>query len=164
MAKVVLITGASAGIGAACADHLHTAGWVVVGASRRGTSSGRWEGLVMDVDNDDSVRAGVAAVLERHGRIDAVVASAGWGVAGAVEDTSVDEAKAQMETNFWGRLASCSGSSPPSAPKAGATSSSSARSAAFSPSRSRPSTARASPRWRVWARRWPTRWLRSGSR
>lgn len=102
MAKVVLITGASAGIGAACADHLHAAGWVVVGASRRGTSSGRWEGLVMDVDNDDSVRAGVAEVLERHGRIDAVVASAGWGVAGAVEDTSVDEAKAQMETNFWG--------------------------------------------------------------
>jgi NAD(P)-dependent dehydrogenase (short-subunit alcohol dehydrogenase family) len=56
----------------------------------------------MDVDSDDSVRDGVADVLTRHGRIDAVVASAGWGVAGAVEHTTIDEAKAQVETNFWG--------------------------------------------------------------
>lgn len=99
---MVLVTGASAGIGQACADRLHAGGWTVVGASRRGTSSGGWEGLVMDVDADESVRAGVAGVLARHGRIDAVVASAGWGVAGAVEHTAVDEAKAQLETNFWG--------------------------------------------------------------
>ena len=102
MAKVVLITGASAGIGRACADRLQQEGWTVAGASRRGTSSGGWEGLVMDVDNDESVRDGVAEVLARHGRIDAVVASAGWGVAGAVEHTAIDEAKAQVETNFWG--------------------------------------------------------------
>ncbi len=56
----------------------------------------------MDVDSDDSVRAGVAEVLARHGRIDAVVASAGFGVAGAVEHTTIDEAKAQVETNLWG--------------------------------------------------------------
>lgn len=102
MANVVLITGASAGIGRACADRLHSAGWTVVGASRRGTSSGPWDGLVMDVDDEASVRVGVADVLARHGRIDAVVASAGWGVAGAVEHTSIDEAKAQVETNLWG--------------------------------------------------------------
>src|ERR1019366_5407728 len=102
MAKVVLITGASAGIGRACADRLHEAGWVVVGASRRGTSSGPWAGLVMDVDSECSGRAGVAEVLAHHGRIDAVVASAGWGVAGAVEHTTIDEAKAQVETNLWG--------------------------------------------------------------
>ncbi len=102
MAKVVLITGASAGIGRACADRLHAAGWTVVGASRRGTSSGPWQGVVMDVDSDDAVRAGIADVLARHGRIDAVVASAGWGVAGAVEHTTIAEAKAQVETNLWG--------------------------------------------------------------
>jgi NAD(P)-dependent dehydrogenase (short-subunit alcohol dehydrogenase family) len=56
----------------------------------------------MDVDDDESVRAGIAEVLARRGRVDAVVASAGWGVAGAVELTTIDEAKAQMETNFWG--------------------------------------------------------------
>jgi NAD(P)-dependent dehydrogenase (short-subunit alcohol dehydrogenase family) len=103
MAKVVLITGASAGIGEACADRLHGAGWIVVGASRRGTGSG-WSPMVMDVDDDESVRRGGAGVLRDHGRIDAVVASAGWGIAGAVEETTVDEAKAQFETNFWGAV------------------------------------------------------------
>ncbi|MGA2521605.1 MAG: SDR family oxidoreductase [Acidimicrobiales bacterium] len=101
---MVLVTGASAGIGAACAELLHRHGWTVIGASRRGTSSGGWTGLVMDVDADQSVRAGVARVLADHGRIDAVVASAGWGLAGAVEHTTIDEAKAQVETNFWGAI------------------------------------------------------------
>ena len=100
--KVALVTGASAGIGHAVADDLAASGWTVVGVSRRGTGGERWSGLVMDVDRDDEVSRGVAEVLERHGRIDALVAAAGWGLAGAVEQTSTDEAKAQVETNFWG--------------------------------------------------------------
>jgi NAD(P)-dependent dehydrogenase (short-subunit alcohol dehydrogenase family) len=104
VAKVVLITGASAGIGLATADRLHGAGWDVIGASRRGTGSSSWSGLVMDVDDDRSVREGAAAVVEDHGGIDALVLSAGFGIAGAVEDTSIDEAKAQLETNFWGSV------------------------------------------------------------
>src|SRR5215470_15916191 len=101
-ARSVLVTGASAGIGRACADRLHAAGWTVTGASRRGTASSGWTGLVMDVDDDESVRSGVAAILKAHGTIDALVAAAGWGLAGAVERSAIDEAKAQMETNFWG--------------------------------------------------------------
>jgi NAD(P)-dependent dehydrogenase (short-subunit alcohol dehydrogenase family) len=101
-ARSVLVTGASAGIGRACADRLHADGWHVTGASRRGTSSGGWTGLVMDVDDDESVRSGVATALGAAGRIDAVVAAAGWGLAGAAESSAIDEAKAQLETNFWG--------------------------------------------------------------
>ena len=101
-ARRVLVTGASAGIGRACAEDLHAAGWAVTGASRRGTTSGGWTGLVMDVDDDESVRAGVAGMLAGGGRIDAVVACAGWGLAGPVERCTIDEAKAQLETNFWG--------------------------------------------------------------
>ena len=101
-ARVALVTGASAGIGRACADHLHRAGWVTVGASRRGTTADGCTGLVMDVDDDASVRDGVRHVLGAHGRIDALVAAAGWGVAGPVEHTTVGEARAQLETNFWG--------------------------------------------------------------
>jgi NAD(P)-dependent dehydrogenase (short-subunit alcohol dehydrogenase family) len=101
-ARVALITGASAGLGRACADRLAGAGWTVVGASRRGTGGDGWTGLVMDVDSDASVQAGVASVMTGNGRLDALVAAAGWGIAGAVEDTSVEEAKAQFETNFWG--------------------------------------------------------------
>ncbi len=104
MGRVVVITGASAGIGRACADRLHESGWTVAGASRRGTSSGGWSGLVMDVDSDESVASGVAGVVEEHGALDAVVACAGWGLAGAVEETPIAEAKAQFETNFWGAV------------------------------------------------------------
>jgi NAD(P)-dependent dehydrogenase (short-subunit alcohol dehydrogenase family) len=109
MARVVLITGASAGIGRATADHLHAAGWTVVGASRRGTSPGGWQPMTMDVDDDGDTRRGVAAILSEHGRLDAVVASAGWGLAGPVELTPIDRAKAQVETNFWGvvRVVQC---------------------------------------------------------
>jgi NAD(P)-dependent dehydrogenase (short-subunit alcohol dehydrogenase family) len=104
MDRVLLITGASAGIGLSTADRLHAAGWTVIGASRRGTASAGWEPLVMDVDDDASVADGVASVVDRHGRIDGVVTCAGWGLAGSVEQTPLSDAKDQMETNFWGTV------------------------------------------------------------
>ncbi|HUD37057.1 MAG TPA: SDR family oxidoreductase [Streptosporangiaceae bacterium] len=100
--KVALVTGASAGIGLACADRLAADGWTVTGASRRGSDGSGWPGLVMDVDDSESVRGGIDGLTERCGRIDALVGAAGWGVAGAAELTTIDEAKAQFETNFWG--------------------------------------------------------------
>jgi len=103
-AKVVVVSGASAGIGLAIADRLHADGWTVVGTSRRGTSPGSWEGVVMDVDDDHSVADGMAGVVARHGRIDAVVACAGWGLAGSVEQTPISDARDQMETNFFGAV------------------------------------------------------------
>ena len=101
-ARSVLVTGASAGIGWACAEALHVAGWAVTGASRRGIAPDGCTGLVMNVDDDQSVRAGVAGMLAQRGRIDALVAAAGWGLAGAVEQSPVADARAQLETNFWG--------------------------------------------------------------
>src|SRR4051794_14788449 len=102
MAKVVLVTGASAGIGRLCADRLATDGWTVFGGSRRGTGSSGWDPVVVDVDDDESVRAAIDGVRARHGRLDAVVLAAGWGLAGPVEMTPIADAKAQLETNFWG--------------------------------------------------------------
>ena len=104
--RTALVTGASSGIGRATADLLAARGWTVVGASRRGTGSTSphrpWQGLVMDVDDDASVEAGVAAVLAEHGRVDALVAAAGWGLAGPVETTPLAQAQAQVETLLWG--------------------------------------------------------------
>ena len=56
----------------------------------------------MDVDQDESVKAGLRSIEDAAGKLGAVVACAGWGLAGAVEDTPIDQAKAQLETNFWG--------------------------------------------------------------
>lgn len=103
--RVVLITGASSGIGQACARHLAQHGFRVFGTSRRGAQGaddGGYEMVSMDVDSDASVQNGVAEVLRRAGRIDAVVNNAGWALAGALEDTPTDEARAQMDTNLFG--------------------------------------------------------------
>ncbi len=112
MDDVLLVTGASAGIGRACADLMHQEGWTVLGASRRGSprgpgrpeegATGGWHPVIMDVDDDRSVASGMASVLGHHHRLDAVVACAGWGLAGSVEDTPMADARAQLETNFWG--------------------------------------------------------------
>ncbi len=108
-ANVVLITGASSGIGKCCAEHLSKRGYRVFGTQRRLPEKpiDGLEMIAMDVDNDDSVAQGVQAVLQRAGRIDAVINNAGWGLMGSVEDTSIEEAKAQFETNFFGVLRVC---------------------------------------------------------
>src|ERR1700722_20825424 len=94
--KVVLITGASSGIGQACAEHLGRNGWRVF-ATRRGAPSttlaeAPFEMLQMDVDDENAVRQCVESLLARTGRLDAVVNNAGIAIMGAVEDTSIEEA------------------------------------------------------------------------
>jgi NAD(P)-dependent dehydrogenase (short-subunit alcohol dehydrogenase family) len=63
--------------------------------------------LSMDVTDDASVEQGIAAILRREGALDIVVNNAGMGIAGPVEATSIDEAKRQFETNFFGVLRVC---------------------------------------------------------
>jgi NAD(P)-dependent dehydrogenase (short-subunit alcohol dehydrogenase family) len=61
----------------------------------------------MDVDNEDSVQKAVDTVMDKESRLDIVVNSAGFGLAGALEDTWIEEAKQQFETNFFGVLRIC---------------------------------------------------------
>ena len=106
--KIVLITGASSGFGKAATDHLVSKRYRVYGTSRRaqipteGDATAYPVMIPMDVCDDMSVKAAVTCILEREGRIDVVVNNAGLGLSGAVEDTSSDEARVQMETNFLG--------------------------------------------------------------
>ena len=101
--KVVLITGASSGIGKACAEHLASLGHKVYGTSRKsGNGSASVKMIAMDVTDDRSVAEGVAQVVKAEGRLDALVNNAGYGIAGAVEDTSIQEAQHQFDTNFFG--------------------------------------------------------------
>ncbi|HLY74589.1 MAG TPA: SDR family oxidoreductase [Planctomycetota bacterium] len=106
--KVILITGASSGIGQACADELASRGHRVFGTSRNPPGKkGAVEILSMDVTDESSVREAVRRVTAEAGRLDVIVNNAGFGVAGAVEETSVEEAKLQFETNFFGVLRVC---------------------------------------------------------
>jgi NAD(P)-dependent dehydrogenase (short-subunit alcohol dehydrogenase family) len=106
--QVVLITGASSGIGKACAEHLATLGHRVYGTSRKGAGkSGPVEMISMDVTDEGSVKEGVGAVIQKAGRIDVVVNNAGMGIAGAVEETSIDEARMQLDINLLGTLRVC---------------------------------------------------------
>ena len=101
---VILVTGASTGLGRAIADLLHESGWQVIGSSRHEITGVDWQWVRMDVDDDSSVAEAVGSTVEQHGRLDAVVHCAGWGLAGAAEQTPIADAKAQLETNFWGAV------------------------------------------------------------
>jgi NAD(P)-dependent dehydrogenase (short-subunit alcohol dehydrogenase family) len=111
--SVVLITGCSTGIGLHAAVAFAAAGDTVV-ATMRNTAKAdgvrkaaadagvEVDVVALDVTSDVSARAAVADVLDRHGCIDVLVNNAGVGLSGAVEDFPEEQARAAMETNFWG--------------------------------------------------------------
>ncbi|MBI1752254.1 MAG: oxidoreductase [Acidobacteria bacterium] len=105
--KVAIVTGASSGIGEATAEQLARAGYKVYGTSRRGAQGQRgkrtFEMLALDVTSDESVAAAVNEVLRLEGRIDLLVNNAGFGVApAAAEESSIRQAQAIFDTNFFG--------------------------------------------------------------
>jgi NAD(P)-dependent dehydrogenase (short-subunit alcohol dehydrogenase family) len=104
---IVLITGTSSGIGRACAEHLAQNGYRVFGTQRRPVSEGCARGietLIVDIDDETAVRGAVERIVASAGRIDALINNAGCAFMGSVEDTSIEEARAQLETNFFGVL------------------------------------------------------------
>ncbi len=101
--RVAVVTGASSGIGAAIVQRLAAAGFRVFGASRSNPADTEGvEHVPLDVCDEDSVRAGVAKILGAAGHIDVLVNNAGYLCAGAVEEISLAEARAQFETNYFG--------------------------------------------------------------
>ena len=106
MSQTILVTGASSGIGQATARLLSDHGFRVFGTARKPDST-RVHGftmLALDVRSDDSVRACVEQVIAQAGRLDVLVNNAGYSITGAAEETSLEEAKAQFETNFFGSV------------------------------------------------------------
>jgi short-subunit dehydrogenase len=104
MPKTVLVTGALSGIGAAVAHRFHRQGFMVFGTSRS-ANPGSVHGfpiLKLDVNSDAAAKTCVGEVLARAGRLDVLVNNAGFALAGAAEETSIEEAKEQFETNFFG--------------------------------------------------------------
>ena len=111
MAKTVLITGCSAGIGRAVAEMFAAKGWNVVATMRTPESAGELAAkenvlvTALDVTNESSIVAAVKLAEERFGGIDVLVNNAGYGVYGLLEATSVESIRWQFETNVVGLLA-----------------------------------------------------------
>jgi NAD(P)-dependent dehydrogenase (short-subunit alcohol dehydrogenase family) len=105
--RVVLITGASSGAGQSTARLLSQRGYKVFGTSRNPTSAEPMPAVEMfplDVRADASVQACIEAVVSRGGRLDVLINNAGYELAGALEEISAEETRAQFETNFFGVL------------------------------------------------------------
>jgi NAD(P)-dependent dehydrogenase (short-subunit alcohol dehydrogenase family) len=99
---VVLVTGAASGLGRASVAHLGGCGYRVFGADRAEAAIPGVTMVRCDVDDDASVIGAVGTVVDEAGRVDVLINDAGFGIAGSIDDTSIDEARAQMETNFFG--------------------------------------------------------------
>ena len=110
--KVILITGASSGIGFDAARELAGQGHRVYAAARRVERMEplKADGIVpirMDVTDKASMQEGVRQILETEGRIDALVNNAGYGYFGAVENVPLDDARRQLEVNVFGLARLC---------------------------------------------------------
>jgi NAD(P)-dependent dehydrogenase (short-subunit alcohol dehydrogenase family) len=110
--KAVLITGCSSGIGHETARHLAAKGWKVYATARRPESieelaSAGCEALALDVTDDASMRAAVAAVEEAEGAVGVLVNNAGYSLSGAVETVTAEELRRQFETNVFGLVRMC---------------------------------------------------------
>ena len=112
MKKVVLITGASAGIGKETAKLLAENGFMVYGAARRvekmqDLKSAGVRLIEMDVTEENSMVKGVQEILNTEKRIDILINNAGYGSYGALEDVPLSEARYQFEVNIFGLARLC---------------------------------------------------------
>lgn len=102
--RVALVTGASGGVGAACARTLHAAGAHVALLSRRGGDLGLDGalGIACDVRDRGAVQAATDATIERFGALQIVVANAGVGSYGPFTELPPDDLEAMIDTNLKG--------------------------------------------------------------
>jgi short-subunit dehydrogenase len=106
MGKVILVTGASSGIGLACATALQAKGHTVYGSSRdlSRLKSVSFKPIELDVTSDASVNTAIDKIIKAEGKIDVLVNNAGNGVTGPAYAMPVEYAKKQFEVNFFGVL------------------------------------------------------------
>ena len=107
MSKVVLITGASAGLGREAAILLAREGHAVFAGARRANRLAELADhgvtpVEMDVTEGADNERAVSRIIEAEGRLDVLVNNAGFGLYGPVEDIPIDEARYQFEVNLFG--------------------------------------------------------------
>ena len=106
MSKVVLITGASSGIGRAIATFLAKKKYIVYGTSRNPKAKERddFKIIALDVLNTESIQKAVELIISKQGRLDVLINNAGMGITGPIEDTPTDKMRAVFNTNLFGAI------------------------------------------------------------
>lgn len=105
--RVVLITGASSGMGKAIAENLLKENMIVYAAARRLSEMedlkqrGAFT-LAMDITKEEDIVSAVETISENHGGVDILINNAGFGMYGAMEDTAISDARYQFEVNLFG--------------------------------------------------------------
>ncbi|HJS50367.1 MAG TPA: SDR family oxidoreductase [Pyrinomonadaceae bacterium] len=113
MEKVILVTGASTGIGRETVKLFQAKNWKVAATMRRPEKSEDLQKIAdvecirLDVTDIDSIRSAIAETLEKFGRIDAVVNNAGYGVVGPFEASTYEQVNRQLQTNIIGLMNVC---------------------------------------------------------
>lgn len=113
MEKVALVTGSSSGIGFETALALARENYFTYATMRNISKSKKiqeiakkenlnLEVIELDVDKEESIKSAVKKIHDQKGRVDVLVNNAGYGLFGCIEDVSIEELKAQFETNFFG--------------------------------------------------------------
>ncbi|HEY5738066.1 MAG TPA: SDR family NAD(P)-dependent oxidoreductase, partial [Nitrososphaeraceae archaeon] len=113
--NIAVVTGSSTGIGFETSLFLARNGFYTYATMRDTRKSDKIEKIAtnenlplkvlsMDVDNDDSVRNAIHKIFDEKKRIDILINNAGYGLFGALEEISIDEAKKQFETNLFGAM------------------------------------------------------------
>jgi NAD(P)-dependent dehydrogenase (short-subunit alcohol dehydrogenase family) len=110
--RAVLVTGCSSGIGRATAERLAAEGWTVYATARRPETLRDLEArgcrtLVLDVTDEASMQAAVAAIEGEHGAVGALVNNAGYSQSGAIETVPIEKVREQFETNVFGLVRLC---------------------------------------------------------
>lgn len=108
--KVVLITGASRGVGLATAEHLAKKGFHVYAGVRNKTSLTSTKNLhfeILDVTDLSTIQKIVSKIIEKEGHIDILINNAGYALGGPVESLSMTEINAQFDVNFFGVIRMC---------------------------------------------------------
>ena len=112
VAKPVLITGCSSGIGRATAEHLAGRGWTVYATARRPESIADLQAagcrlLALDVTDEASMAEAVRQVEEAEGAVGVLVNNAGYSQSGPIEEIPLPEVRRQFETNVFGLVRLC---------------------------------------------------------
>ncbi len=105
--NVVIVTGSASGIGKATCELLVSKGYIVYGGDiqvekNKYLDSIGGHSLALDVTKEDEIKAGVDRVIKEQGRIDVLYNNAGFGIMGAAEETTLEDAQKLMDVNVYG--------------------------------------------------------------